>query len=87
MNITEFLNKALFSICIFCANYTYAGANGIIKGTLKDSATRDALPFVVVALEDSASKQFSTISDQFGNFKFTNLNSGSYQFGNFNSRI
>ncbi len=81
MNKSGFRKKALFYFCIFCVHFSYAGTNGVINGIVKDSTTHEAIPLVVVTLEDSASKQFSTISDQFGNFKFTNLHTGSYLLG------
>ncbi len=52
--------------------------NALLKGTVKDSVNHEAIPFVIVGLEDSAAKQYSAVGDQLGNFEFKNLHSGSY---------
>lgn len=65
----------LFAVCSLTAN-----AN-ILKGRVVDSATHEAVPFVIVALQDSAGKQYSTVSDQAGNFKFAVLHAGQYALG------
>jgi outer membrane receptor protein involved in Fe transport len=74
-------NKLLFLFLILVSCFKATAENGVLKGSVKDSITHEAIPFVVVALEDSASRQFNTMCDQFGNFKFTNLHSGSYLLG------
>jgi outer membrane receptor protein involved in Fe transport len=53
-------------------------AQGTIKGIVKDSATQEGLPFVLVTAQDSSTTQFTTTSDQLGRFKFTSLHSGAY---------
>lgn len=76
------LGKGLLLLSLALLSYSSLNAeNGVLKGTVKDSVTHEVIPFVIVGLEDSVSKQFTTICDQFGNFKFTNLHSGSYILG------
>jgi len=57
---------------------TSKAETGVLKGKVTDSATHEVIPFVVVALQDSSSKLFSAISDQSGNFRFSNLHHGRY---------
>lgn len=54
------------------------GQNIQLKGSVRDSATQETIPYTPVTLQDSNGKQYATISDQLGNFKFSTIPNGNY---------
>jgi outer membrane receptor protein involved in Fe transport len=71
------IKKCFLLFFVLCSLFVSA-QNGLLKGTVKDSLTKGALPFVIVTMQDTSTKQFSVTTDQLGNFKFTKLHNGQY---------
>ena len=75
---TKFTLGITFLLFIVINSFSAYAQNGVLRGAVKDSTTHEPIPFVYVAVEDSASKQFTTISDHLGNFRFADLRPGQY---------
>jgi hypothetical protein len=74
----KFIPESIFLLFLLISSFFARAQNGLLKGSVKDSATHEAIPFVFVAVIDSASKQYTAIGDQLGNFRFANLHPGKY---------
>src|ERR1700722_19224505 len=75
---SRFTLGRIFLLFLLISSYFASAQNGLLKGAVKDSATHEAIPFVFVAVIDSASRQYTAIGDQLGNFRFANLHPGKY---------
>lgn len=77
----KFTAGIIFLLSSLICSCTIVAQNNTVKGTVKDSATHEAIPFVILAVEDSSTKEYSVVSNQLGNFKFLNLPAGRYILG------
>ncbi|HTA28347.1 MAG TPA: TonB-dependent receptor plug domain-containing protein, partial [Bacteroidia bacterium] len=75
------MKKTTLLFILFAWSFIARAETGVLKGAVRDSATHEAIPFVVVAVEDSNANEFTAISNQLGSFKFANLHGGSYMLG------